>query len=65
MKLKIGDLEIDGKILRKVTLILFMQGILIGAMVAAKQDGHHVSPALFIVVNIIVIPALARQLFKN
>ena len=65
MKLKLGKLTFGPRALWKIVWLLFAQGVLIGLMVAAKQDGHTVSPALFIVVNVIIIPAMARGLFRD
>jgi hypothetical protein len=65
MKLKVGTLIFGSKAGWKIFWLLFAQGVLIGLMVAAKQAGHDVSPALFIVVNVIVIPAMARRLFRD
>ncbi len=65
MKLKLGKLSFGPKARWKIFWILLVQGVLIGLMVAAKQDGHRVSPALFIVINVIIIPAMARRLFSD
>lgn len=65
MKLKLGKVIFGPKALWKIFWILFIQGTLIGLMVAAKQDGHRVSPAFFIVINVIIIPAMARRLFAG
>ena len=64
MKLKIGSLTIEQETLWKSMLLLLVQGILIGLAVAAKQDGHDVTGP-FIVANVILIPAIARRMFRD
>ena len=64
MKLKIGSLTIEQETLWKSTLLLFVQGILISLMVAAKQDGYNVMMP-FIIANVILIPAIAQRMFRD
>ncbi|WP_144035900.1 hypothetical protein [Spirosoma fluviale] len=65
MKAKLGNLTFGPKTRWKTAGLLGAQALLIGLMVLAKHYGQAPSTSLFIVINIIIIPALARQLFKG
>jgi hypothetical protein len=65
MKSKLGHLIFSPKTRWQIAGLLGAQALLIGLMVLAKRYGQEPSTSLFIVINIIIIPALARQLFKG